>query len=350
MGLLDSLIYREDVSRVASLNLAWDRLAGSRLVLSGASGMIGKFLVDVLMSRNLNQGLDCTIYAIARGRTRMSERFGDYAGHPNLVIVPHDVSTGPIDLDAADYVIHAAANTHPVAYAQDPIGTIMTNVQGTFNLLELAARTQARRALFLSTVEIYGDNRGGESFIESDMGYIDCNTLRAGYPESKRTGEALCQAFIQHHGLDIVIPRLPRVFGPAIKADDTKALSQFLFNAVAGKDIVLKSAGDQFFSYCHLVDAVSAILTCLFDGACGQAYNVADPGCNIKLKDLAQLVASAVGRQVIFNLPGVVEQRGFSAATIAVMNGTKLSKLGWTLLYDLETGIRRTIAVLNDQR
>ena len=349
MRLSDNLIYREDVARVAGLDLDWARLAGADLVVSGASGMIGKFLIDAVMARNAEWGLDCTVTAVARRQANLRQRFAEYERQRNLVMVAHDVAAAPIDLASADYVVHAASNTHPRAYAQDPIGTITTNVQGTLTMLELAARANARRTLFLSTVEIYGDNRSGAGpMSEQDMGYIDCNTLRAGYPESKRTGEALCQAFRRQHGLDVVIPRLPRVFGPTISADDTKALSQFLFNAVAGRDIVLKSQGHQFFSYCHVVDAVAAILTCLFAGQSGQAYNVADPACDISLLDLARLVAAAAGRRVVFDLPDEVERSGFSAAAVAVMDASKLSGLGWRLLYDLPTGLERTLSVLRD--
>jgi nucleoside-diphosphate-sugar epimerase len=362
MRLLESSTYRQDVARVANLDLPWSRLRNSTLALSGASGMIGSFLVDVLMARNETSTLNCTIHAIARSRPVLAERFSEYDGNVNLRLIAADVSQNEIPIDEADYVIHAASNTHPRAYALDPIGTIMTNVHGTQAMLDLAARTSARRTVFVSTVEIYGDtlnnvnnvNNGVRSdgspprLAETDMGYINSNTLRAGYPESKRTGEALCQAYREHYGLDVVIPRLPRVFGPTMRMSDTKAISQFLLNAVSGQDIVLKSEGNQYFSYCHVGDAVGALLTILLRGESGEAYNVADPSCDVYLKDLAQLVASTVGTQVVFDLPNEVESRGFSPATFAVMDGTKLAALGWTPLYDIATGIERTVSVLRD--
>ncbi len=346
LGLIDNLIYREDVERVANLPLAWDQLAHSNLVLSGASGMIGSFLVDILMNRNVNHRLDCTIYALARNNSTLVERFQNYRGDPHLILQTADVSTGIGDLPA-DYVIHAASNTHPLAYATSPITTITTNVQGTYAMLDMAVRVHARRALFLSSVEIYGENCGGlDRFRESDLGYIDCNTLRAGYPESKRTGEALCQAFREQYGLDVVIPRLPRVYGPSMRLADSKALSQFLLRAATGHDIILKSAGDQFFSYSHVADAVSALLICLLSGKDGQAYNVADASGDIHLKDLAHLVAETAGTSVVFDLPDETERRGYSTATRALMDGAKIAELGWSPLYDLPQGIARTIAVL----
>ena len=141
-----------------------------------------------------------------------------------------------------DYVIHAASNTHPVAYASDPIGTITANVFGTQYLLDYAKEADCKRFVFLSSVEIYGENRGDtDKFTEDYLGYIDCNTMRAGYPESKRTGEALCQAYRKQMEMDVVIPRLSRVYGPTMLMSDTKALSQFILKSVKQEDIVLKS-------------------------------------------------------------------------------------------------------------
>ena len=349
MRLLDSRVYREDVDRVASSDLEWEKIADTAVVLSGASGMIGSFLVDVLMARNLSHHLNCTIYALARNVTALEDRFREYEGLDNLILTSVDVSAGPLDLHEADYVIHAASNTHPVAYATEPVVTIMTNVQGTHTMLDLAARTHARRAILLSTVEIYGESRGSvEKFTESDLGYIDSNTLRAGYPESKRTSEALCHAFREERGVDVVIPRLPRVFGPTMRLTDTKAISQFLLNAAVGQDIVLKSDGSQLYSYCHVADAVSAILTCLLCGESGQAYNVADPSCDISLGDLAHLIAETAERAVVFDLPGETEQRGFSTTTIAVMDGSKLSRLGWKSFHTIGAGVERTLTVLKE--
>ena len=157
-----------------------------------------------------------------------------------------------------------------MAYASDPVGTVATNIIGTNNLLKFAAETGCERFVFLSSVEIYGENRGDtEYFTEDYLGYIDCNTLRAGYPESKRCGEALCQAYIRKENMDIVIPRLARSYGPTMLRSDTKAISQFIGNGVRKENIVLKSAGTQLYSYTYVSDAVSGVLYCLLRGECG---------------------------------------------------------------------------------
>ena len=214
-------------------------------------------------------------------------------------------------------------------------------------LVQLAAEHGCRRFLFASSNEIYGENRGDvELFDEEYCGYINCNTMRAGYPESKRAGEALCQAYIQQRKLDVVIPRFTRSFGPTLLPSDTKALSQFLKKGVAREDIVLKSKGYQYYSYTYVCDAVSGLLTCLLRGACGEAYNIADESCDITLRDLAQIIAEYAGTKVVFELPDEVEKAGYSTATKARLDSSKLKTLGWKAQFDIRTGLEHTIEIL----
>lgn len=248
---------------------------------------------------------------------------------------------------SASSMPRARAGKQSVAYATDPIGTISTNIIVTQNMLDFAVQHNAIRCAFVSSNEIYGENRGDiEKFDESYCGYIDCNTMRAGYPESKRCGEALCQAYIRQRGLDIVIPRLTRSYGPTMLLTDTKALSQFLRNGLAGEDIVLKSAGTQYYSYTYVADAVSGLLTVLLKGTCGEAYNIADDASDIMLKDLAAIIAEYVGKKVVFEIPNATESAGYSKATKARLENAKLCKLGWAAKYSIQDGISRTIDIL----
>lgn len=169
--------------------------------------------------------------------------------------------------------------------------------------------------------------------------------MRAGYPESKRCGEALCQAYRHQKGLDIVIPRLTRSYGPTMLASDTKAISQFIKNAIQGEDIVLKSEGNQYYSYTYVADAVSGLLTVLLKGESGEAYNIADVSSDIRLKDLAGILANISGKKVVFELPDAVEKAGYSKATKARLDGSKIKELGWQPLYDIKTGLERTVDI-----
>ncbi len=349
MKVYENPLYKEDISRAAALDLPWDKLKDKAVLISGASGLVGSCFIDVIMELNRSQGLNCKIYALGRNEAKARARFGYCQDSDLFQFIAADINKPLVrdDIGRVDYVLHLASNTHPVAYATDPIGTVTTNIIGTYNMLDFAVAHEAVRVAFASSNEIYGENRGDvEKFDEDYCGYINSNTMRAGYPESKRCGEALCQAYIRQKGLDVVVPRLTRSYGPTMLMSDTKAISQFIRKGIAGEDIVLKSEGTQYYSYTYVIDAVTGLLTVLLCGECGEAYNISDDASDIMLKDLAAIIADTAGKKVVFELPDAVEAAGFSKATKARLESAKINKLGWKAAYDIKTGLSRTIEIL----
>ena len=346
--VLESTIYEKDIEAIAKENLPWEMLDGKSVLLTGASGLLGTVLVDALMLRNEKYGAAIKIYAVGRNLERAKAVFKDYWGDKRFQFLQLDVNN-QIKLDIQmDYIVHAASNTHPRQYANDPIGSILTNLMGTHNLLEYGRTNGIKRFIFLSSVEIYGNARQSDDvFDEKYCGYLDCNTLRAAYPEGKRAGEALCQGYIEKYGVDIVIPRLSRIYGPTMKPDDSKAMSQFIRNSVHRENIVLKSKGLQRYSYTYAADAVMGILYVWLKGKCGEAYNIAGNEI-LSLKDIAGLLSGLAGTKVIFDLPDELESKGYSKADNAVMDSRKIKSLGWEEKNMMADGLRKTVECLKE--
>ena len=246
-----------------------------------------------------------------------------------------------------DVIIPLASNTHPLAYSKYPIETIEINVKGTEYALEKAVECGAT-VLYPSSVEVYGNARDEDVFTENYTGQLNLQNARSCYPESKRLSEALCYSYIAERDAKVKIARLSRVFGPTMLISDTKASSQFILNALAGEDIILKSKGEQFFSYTYVADVVRAMLFILLHGEYGKAYNVSNQDCNVKLRDFAEACARWACKDVVFDLPSNVEQKGYSVAMHAVLDNALLQSIGCQLLFPFDEAIRRTLVILTD--
>ena len=335
-------LYQEDLSNILSVK-GIETLKGKSILITGATGLIGVHMIDALMKLG-----NVKVYAVGRSKETAAKRLGEYYDNPDFIFIEQDVCLPfPEDLKV-DYIIPGASNTHPLAYSQFPIETIMINVKGAEHALELAARTNAV-VLYPSTVEVYGNARGNDVFTEDYTGQLNLATSRSCYTESKRVSEALCQSYIAERGVDVKVARLSRIFGPTMLASDTKASSQFLKKALAGEDIVLKSKGDQYFSYTYVTDAVAAMLHIMINGETGKAYNISNDKCNVHLRYFAAICASTARKEVVFDLPDEMERKGFSIASQAVLSNDYLTSIDFKASYDIETAISRTISILSDK-
>ena len=343
-------IYLDDIKNTISHVNNIEVLKNKKIFITGANGLIGHFIIDVMMYLNNKEKYNITVIANSRSKEKLEKQFSDYLDLENFKYYIGDINDKITYDGQVDYVINCASNTHPLQYSTDPIGTIVTNITGTANVFNFAYECKAKKVIFLSSVEIYGENINNiDRFKENEMGYIDCNTLRAGYNEAKRCGEALCQAYIESKKLDISIVRLPRIYGPTVKKDDTKVMSQFINKAINKENIVLKSEGNQYFSYLYVADAVSGILNVLIAGQCGEVYNLGNIESDIRLKDLAKIIADIAGTKVIFELPNDIEKKGYSKATIARLDYSKITtELDWKPCYSIYDGIKKTIDILKN--
>jgi len=347
---MKTALYWKDVEKIGQMDYSWNQFFEKTILIAGASGMIGTFLIDVLMYRNKVYNMKCKIVAIGKSQEKGYLRFQRYWLSSNFKFIAWDITMPcQIEEEKIDYIIHAASNTHPIQYSNFPIETITTNIFGLRNLLTLAEKKGCKRLLFLSSVEIYGENKGDvEKFSEKYCGYIDCNTLRAGYPESKRLCETFCQSYAKERGIDFVTVRLARVFGPTMSEGDSKAIAQFIRKAIQNEDIILKSDGKQLYSYCYVADAVSGMIKVLLDGKNTYAYNIAGKECDMRLIEIAEYLADISGVKVIYQIPDDREKVGYSTATKALLDISLAEELGYRSLYNIRDGLKRTVEILNN--
>lgn len=332
--------YPKDIRGVAGLPLPWEKLSGCNLLVTGATGLIGSCLVEVLMAR---EGKDYAVYAAGRDEARAQDRFSDFWNDPHFHFIPYDV-TQPLHCGIDfHYIIHAASNASPNFFARHPVEIIKSNILGVSHLMEYGLAHRMKRMLFVSTGEVYGEG-GNAVFCEEDSGYVNCTSPRSCYPSSKRAAETLCVSYAAEYGADVVIARPCHTYGPHFTDKDNRVFAQFIRNVLAQEDIVMKSSGEQFRSWCYVADCVSGLLHVLLKGQSGQAYNIADEGSNVSIRRLAEMIAQIGGRQVVMQLPSDAEKQGYNVVKRSVFSTQKLEALGWkvqgTMLKKLEKTIR----------
>lgn len=338
-------LYQEDLNYILSTK-GIESFYGKTFIITGASGLIGVCMIDALMKLNHEHNAGIKIYAVGRSKMKVASRLGEYYEDKHFVFIEQDVREPLPSSIEVDYIIPLASNTHPQAYSQYPIETIEINVKGAEYAFKKAVETDAT-VLYPSSVEIYGNAIDSDVFTEDYTGKLNLSTARSCYTESKRVSEAMCQSYIAEKGCVVKIARLSRVFGPTMIKTDTKASSQFINKAIAGEDIVLKSEGNQYFSYIYVADAVAAMFHILLHGENGKAYNISNETCNVHLKDFAQLCAERNGKNVVFDLPTETERKGFSIAVNAILDNSYLRSIGFKPFYDICNAIKRTINILS---
>lgn len=345
MNFYESKTYLQDLKTAITSTVGLEDLKNKRILVTGATGTIGSFLVDMLLEYS-REGAETAVFAAGRSVERLEQRFGP-ANSQWLTCVPYDMME-PISWEfPVDYIIHGAGNAHPAAFNGDPVGTIVENVGGTYGLLCYARDHGVRRVCYLSSGEVYGQgDLSLAAFREDYSGYLDPLSPRSCYPTSKRAAETLCASFTKQYGLETVIVRPCHTYGPGITASDNRANVQFLRNALKGEEIVLKSAGTQMRSYSYVADCASAILTCLLKGEPGQAYNSANPEARVTIAGLAEIIAGSVGRRVVYADPDGVDLANRTPIARQVLDTAKLEALGWKGAFSVETGIWHTIAIL----
>lgn len=340
MGEMSS--YKQDILNIFQANLPWGELSGRNILITGATGLIGGCFVETLM---MNPKRDYQVYASGRNLTRAMKRFKDYVNDESFHFLKYDV-INPLVCDINfDYIIHAASNGSPNFFAQRPVEVMKSNLYGVANLLDYGLAHGMKRMLYVSSGEVYGEG-DGRAFSEEYSGYVDCTKPRSCYPSSKRAAETLCVSYAEEYGADVVIARPCHVYGPHFTEQDNRVYAQFVRNVLRGENILMKSNGEQFRSWCYVVDCVSALLYILLKGECEKVYNIADSHSNISIRQLAEAIASIEGRKVVLDIPNEDEKKGYNVVNKSVLSTIKLESLGWKAKNSIIKGLNNTISEL----
>ena len=349
--LYDCSKWIEDIDAVLNVIPEIEQLTGRSVLITGAAGLVCSAVVDVLF--RYNDTHDSHIHIICAGRSieKMKERFADMVHRPDFTYVQYDATKSdnrfPIKVD---YIIHGASNAFPSLVMKEPVETMLGNFLGIKNLLDLAKKCGAKRVLYISSSEIYGQKDNNEPFSEGEYGFVDLLNPRSSYAISKRAAETLCVSYSAEYAIETVIVRPGHIYGPTASPADTRVSSAWAFDAANGNDIIMKSDGEQIRSYCYCLDCASAILKVLLSGENNHSYNISNRDSIISIRQMANILAKITGIQLRMELPKESEKKSFNPMRNASLRSDNLNNLGWYGRFDAENGFRRTVEILREVR
>jgi nucleoside-diphosphate-sugar epimerase len=337
-------IITEDLARIAAEPVDWEALRGKRVLISGVNGLIASYVARMLFYLNDEMDMQISLYGIARNKEKTQKKWGDILDRPDFHVLYQDV-TAPLEADGLsfDYMLHAASQTGPKQFVEDPVGTAMGNLLGAYNLLEYAREHGTSKFMLLSTREIYG--KGEHDFVtEEQYGVTDPTSVRSCYPESKRMAENLCADYRQQYGIDCKIVRIAHTYGPGMILGDGRVVGDFLYNVVHHQDIVMNSDGSGTLALTYIGDVIAGIFYGFLNFK-DFVYNVSNSEETVTVRQLAELLCgqfSEYGIRLVMNIP---EQKssGYLSYKLGFLKSDKAMAEGWSPKVSLRDGMSRTV-------
>ncbi|MCZ0935294.1 MAG: SDR family oxidoreductase [Gemmatimonadetes bacterium] len=308
-----------------------------RLVVTGAAGFLGSHLTDRLLAEGHSVvGIDNLITGARRNLAHLRDE-------PRFVFLERDVSE-PIEVDGEiEGVFHLASPASPVDYLRFPIQTLKAGALGTRNALGLA-RASGSRLLLASTSEVYGDPLVHPQ-PETYWGNVNPVGPRSVYDEAKRFAEALTMAYHREHGVDTRIVRIFNTYGPRMRPDDGRVVSNFVVQALRGEPLTIYGDGSQSRSFCYVSDLVEGIWR-LFNADIHEPVNLGNPG-EYTIRALSDLVLAATGSASTVEVrPLPLDDPKMRSPDISLAS----ARLNWTPRVPLEEGLERTVEYFSEMQ
>ena len=303
-----------------------------KILVTGGAGFLGSHLCDRLIAQGHH------VIALDSFFTGNKRNIAQLDGHPNFEVIEHDV-VNPIHIDGLDEIYNLACPASPVHYQHDPVHTMKTSVLGALNMLELARSSNAK-IFQASTSEVYGDPIVHPQ-PEGYWGHVNPIGIRSCYDEGKRAAETLFFDYHRQYKLRIRVVRIFNTFGPRMAADDGRVVSNFIVQALQGKDLTVYGEGSQTRSFCYADDLVEGFLRLMnADDSVIGPVNLGNPG-EFTMLELAERVLRLTGsKSQLIHFPLPEDDPKQRRPDIAKAK----EQLGWVPTVALEEGLARTIA------
>tara|TARA_Y100001970_G_scaffold292708_1_gene435345 strand:- start:1199 stop:2221 length:1023 start_codon:yes stop_codon:yes gene_type:complete len=330
--MLDKIIL-SDVSNIIN-NCKFSKLKNSSILITGASGLIGTYILACLELLNTQ---DYNIKVFLQHYSKLPIHLDRYNRLSNFKSLKFDI-TDPKnfkDIPKCDYIIHGSGYAQPSLFMKDQIKTLKINTSSTLNLIEKLNTSGI--FLFLSSSDVYrGCNK--KIYSETDVGSDMSEHPRYSYIEGKKIGELLIKCF-KNHNLNIKIARISSAFGPGTKKDDTRVINSFIKKALIEKKITLLDQGEAIHTYCYISDTVEMLFNIMLNGK-DTTYNIAGKSIT-SIRNLAKLIGNITNTPI--EIPDKNNDIIGSPLNVKLDMEKYIKEFNKQFFFDLEQGLKNTI-------
>jgi UDP-glucuronate decarboxylase len=339
-------ILYEDARIIMSELLNWSSLKECRILLTGGTGFIGSYLINILYILNKEQKLKIKVDCIVRDLAKTKKVFCPEILNSNFLDIKILSIMDPIELNPIyDYIIHAASIASPKLFESDPIGVVTPNTIGTIRLLEFSEKNKLKKFIFFSTTGVNGHINDDLRPISEDFyGALNPTIIENCYLESKRMGENLCFAWHKQKSIPIQIVRPAITYGPGVELDDGRSYADFIKAMVTNQDITLFSDGSAIRNFCYIADFITGLFFVIIKGSIGEVYNLSTE-TEYSIKELAELLTTKIFPEKKLKVIYKKNEKEFLRVNFkkTTVSTKKARSLGWDIKFSIEEGMRRTV-------
>lgn len=342
---MNKIIFEDCMQIIKDIDFT--KLKNKTFFITGATGMIGSYIANVLKVLNDQYNMNIHILLNMRNKNKLSD---ELLKDKNVEIIEQDVVKPFNYQNQIDYIIHAASPASPKIMVNQPFEVNAANTIGAYNTLVLAKEKKVLAYLFVSSREIYGEPLEGENLFYEDglLGQVNPLIPRNGYAEGKKAAENMCVGMKEEYGINTKIVRLAHTYGPGMSINDGRVQADFLKNVINHEDIIMKSDGSSIRTYTYIADAISGIFKVLLDSQ-DMVYNISDDK-EISIKELAEvLVGLSHNKSKLIMQIDETLKKGTASFKKGILSNEKIKKeLNWSPKYSVHDGFARTIEYLKE--
>lgn len=352
---INNKVFKEDMEYIIHANfIKWEKLNNKTIFITGGTGLIGYYLINAFIYKNIKEKSNIKILALVRNIEKAKLQFKEQLKvNANLELICGDLSNIPNISEKIDYIIHGASPTTSRLFIENPVEVIQSIVNGSQNVLELAKLKKIQSMVYLSSMEVYGEYKTEEILNEDSILKINSSNIRDCYPLGKALSENISKAYFEEYKIPVNMLRISQTIGLKENINlikDRKIIQEIVYCILNKKDIVLATKGESKRTYIYIRDVITAILLVLLSNKHGEIYNVANEKTYDSIYNMISNIVDNVANNEINLLIKEEKTNKYPKTNYLKLSSQKLKKIGWSTSINTVEMFERIICLIMKER